>query len=324
MLAGRHEEGLRAWGDAFGSEAFGPETAHGTPARLYLKLTEDQDARNRWHRGERSLRMMVLPLSYEAWIGDLARMRARHMSPRFPFNIPEHGRFRSEGLQVAEELGRMGLHVDAAVAFREHVYYSMDRSRAGSHRAGGDGTWLHHGAARIWLEVAEQEWRAGRPGEAADQLAKAWVFGDAAAHAEARARAARWREAGAPPPAKATPDPQGLLKVVGLYREMRLHPRALRLLAEHGDVLEPPERADRVAEVREEWLKHMERYCRIGRDGPCILWGQVVETEEARLAVVAPPPASPEARAQAAAWVREILEYLDGTGEPPGEADGAP
>ncbi len=171
--------------------------------------------------------------------------------------------------------------------------------------------WTHSASAGVWLKVAEQAALSGRPEEAASHAAKSWVFGDEAVLRRTEALVDRWRREGVPAePPRPRPDADRIERVVGLYRQMHVHPRALRLLAEHGKVLGGERAAELRGEVEEEWLRLTALYCNRGSPR-CVLWGQDITEVERRLTMMVPPPAPPETREEAREWLRELLRLME-------------
>jgi hypothetical protein len=96
-------------------------------------------------------------------------------------------------------------------------------------------SWLSPEASPLWLKAAEQDFLFGKTEEAFESLAKAAIFGSEETYRTAIEKLdsfeKRMSEAGrAMVPPQPQIEPAKLLRIVELYAEMNMHPRAIHIV----------------------------------------------------------------------------------------------
>lgn len=192
----------------------------------------------------------------------------------------------------------------AANLYRESIYTRFARVTVIGRNYVDNFSWVSAYAAPLWIKVADAEWQQAHVREMADACAIAFVFGDEKTKNEALGRIIQIRQIKPPTQFTPFPDSDTLKQIASIYIKVRMHPRAIQLMKQYGEVI-GPEAKDLQKQYETEWLKLVASRC-WGTEGDCFVFAQDLLPEEKRLNAVIPYPASPQAVAEAAQIVREL------------------
>jgi len=317
--SGKRSEAIAAYAAVAGSPAVAPEALHSLarilePADWQAAEDEDYEARNACE----TLLSAVAPTAQM----DLSFANTRlAIGDGDPYRTPLLHEMPLA--QVAEKLAAMGMHAQAAHAFREAIYAAdfdrfnrySDRYEEDEYRERNRAPWESDGVPAAWLAAAREEWLSGSIDRAADCVAKAIIFGGEREAHKGIELIARIRQEPNPKPQPPKPDPEWLKQMAWIYTQMNMHPKALAILSEHRGLLAE---SGKVLEQNyaDAWLEYLEHR---GEGHGCLvtilppltqLYGQPAATREERLKLAIPPPCSPAALAKAKQQVREIVRNL--------------
>ena len=318
-VAGKRDEAIAAFAALAGSPAVAPEALDSLarilePADYHAAEDEDYEA----ERACRELLSAVVPTTTEG--------SSLIVSTRFVLGVDDP--YRTPPLderplgQIAGKFAKMGMHKQAAQAFREAILAADFDPFTWNAREDDYGyreerrlPWQSDGVPAMWLAAAREERLSGSVDRAADCVAKAIIFGGEREAQKGFELIAWLRQEPSPQPEPPKPDVEWLKWIAWLCTEMNMHPRALAILREHRDLLGE---SARVLEPNyaDEWLDVLERYGHGGGDimvttpPIAVLFGQPAATREERLKVVIPPPCSPDSLAKAKERMAELIKNL--------------
>lgn len=206
-------------------------------------------------------------------------------------------------VKVAEELENAGLYDLAWRAFAEVVYGGF--SPTWITIKSEEENWQSPPAAEYWYKAAICAYKAGEQELAWDYLMKAAVFGTDDLYKKAQETAKQWAAQGVPskPTAKAV-DPkvrrEALRRVVQLYVDMNVHPRAWALIDAYREDFAEPDKLRK--EVQDKWLSVIKDVSRAANK--VVLYGYEVYPDGDPFKVTVPWALSD----QAMAYVKERLD----------------
>lgn len=169
--------------------------------------------------------------------------------------------------------------------------------------------WLAEETGDMWLRVGELEFWLSGPEEAADYLAKAMVCGSEENFRQGKELIEKWRPGDLEPPPDEKPrediEAQDILRMVELYSDLNVHPRAFALLRDYEDVLGEEKSSELYQKYMDQWLEKVETFGRWFES--YLLFGQPADTEKQRREIEVPPVLDEKEVKEVAANLRELI-----------------